>query len=104
MLGELKKRKPEWDSLILLNSQKGNFFLSEFQKEMELIESDIEWAVNNNSQLGKPTEMHKNRDLFFELLPTMGFQKAVEKTTEILVWRKCVRKIKRIIKKAMGRN
>lgn len=105
----IEKKKPEWDSvkgvsLILINTKKGLCLLSEFQSKMELIESDIEWAVNNNSQLGKPTEMHKKRNLFFKLLPQIGFQEAVEKATKISVWRKCVRNIKTIIKKVLRRN
>ena len=57
---------------------------------MEWIDSNLEWAVKNNSQLGKPTEMHRNRDLFFKYLHELGFQKAVEKAMSVPLWRRCV--------------
>ena len=71
---------------------------------MELIESDIKWAVVNNAQLRKPTEMHKNRETFFKLLPEHGFQKAVEKAVKVPMWRRCARKVKSVVKKLLKRN
>ena len=69
---------------------------------MDLIESDIEWAVCNNSQLGKPTEMHANRNLFFKLLPEVGFQNAVEKSIKISLWKRVIRKNEKNIENVGG--
>lgn len=104
----IEKSKPEWNSvegvsLILLNSKKGKLLLPEFEKKMTVIESSIEWAVSNNSQLGKPTEMHTNRNVFFKLLPNIGFQKAVEKAVDAPLWRRGIRKLKKITKKVLRR-
>ena len=103
----IEKSKTGWNpvegvSLILLNSSKGKQLLPEFDKKMDLIESDIEWAVCINSQLGKPTEMHANRNLFFKLLPEVGFQNAVEKSTKISLWKRVIRKMKKILKNVGG--
>lgn len=99
----IEKSRPEWDSsagisLIILNTKKGMDLLPKFEKKMELIESSLKWAVDNNSQLGKPTEMHINRDVFFKLLPKIGFEEAVERSLKISIWKRCVRKIRNIIK------
>ena len=100
----IEESKPEWNSskgvsLIILSTPKGLDLLSEFQNKMDWIESDIEWAVKNNSQLGKPTEMHRNRSIFFKYLPEVGFQRAVEKSLSVPLWKRCARKIKRIFKR-----
>lgn len=105
----IEKLKPEWNSvrgisLVLLNSPKGKIMLPEFEKKMILIESDIEWAINNNSQLGKPTEMHAGRDKFFKLLPKVGFQTAVEKSMKISLWTRGLRKFKRMVKEVLKRE
>lgn len=105
----IESSKPEWNSskgvsLVLLNTQKGLALLPEFQNKMECIDSDLEWAVKNNSQLGSPTEMHRNRDVFFKYFPELGFKKAVEKAMAVPFWKKCARKIKRIFGLEMKRN
>ena len=98
--------KPEWNSvegvsLVLFNTEKGLRLIPEFQNKMEWVESNIQWAVENNSQLGKPTEMHKNRDLFFKLLPQVGFYNAVEKSTKAPLWHKAARKAKHLLKRIL---
>ena len=96
----IESSKSEWNSsrgvsLVLLNTQKGLTLLSEFQNKMEWVDSDLEWAVKNNSQLGRPTEMHRNRAVFFKYFHELGFQQAVEKAMSVPLWKKCVRKIKK---------
>ena len=98
----IESSKPEWNSsrgvsLVLLNTQKGLTLLPEFQDKMEWIDSDLEWAVKNNSQLGRPTEMHRNRAVFFKYFHELGFQKSVEKAMSVPLWKRCARKIKRIL-------
>ena len=95
--------KPEWNpitgvSLIILNNEKGMSLLSNFENKMDLIESNIEWAIENNSQLKKPTIMHINREKFFCLLPRVGFQKAVEKSMKMYFYYKIINKIKSLIR------
>lgn len=105
----IEKSKPEWNSvegvsLILLNSSKGKLLLPEFEKKMTVFDSNIDWAVNNNSQLGNPTEMHTNRDTFFKLLPKVGFQNAVEKATKLSLRKRGLRRAKKIAKKVLKRR
>ena len=57
----------------------------------------LDWAVENNSQLGKPTEIHRNRAVFLKYFYELGFQKAVDKATSVPLWKKCVRKIKKLL-------
>ena len=82
---------------MLLNTQKGLTLLPEFQNKMEWIDSDLEWAVKNNSQLGRPTEMHGNRAVFFKHFHELGFRESVERAMLVPLWKRCARKIKRIL-------
>ena len=65
---------------------------------MNIIESNIEWAIENNSQLQRPTKMHTNREKFFKLLPKIGFERAVEKALKISFYSRVINKIKCLVK------
>lgn len=95
----IEQSKPEWDSkkgisLILLNTEKAVQLIPVLYSKMELIESNIKWAIDNNSQLIKPTDMHKNRDIFFKLFPKIGLYAAVNRSMRIPFWKHVIRKIK----------
>ena len=65
-------------SLIISNSPKGESFVSQITNIMNLREVDIEWAHKANAQLNSPTIMHKGRNVFFDKLDSVGFEKAVK--------------------------
>ena len=53
----------------------------------------IEWVKVNNMQFSKPTEMHKNRDLFFKLLKLKSFEESVNSSMKKPLLIRIVRKI-----------
>lgn len=64
-------------SLVLFNTPKGSNLLSAMQEYMDLRVVTQEWAVKTNAQLREPTNMHKNRTLFFEYFDSKPFEKNV---------------------------
>lgn len=84
-------------SLLISNSQKGEKVVEALQIEMQLRSVLLEWAVANNEQLRKPTQMHKNREVFFKALQKANFEKAVNKATKRSLLRRILGKIKRIL-------
>jgi len=95
----IEKQYPEWDSnagvsLILMNTERARSIGKSIFKDMELKETTLDWALENNNQLKEPTTMSDKRDLFFECYPKDGFYDAVNKCYKI----SALRKIKNIVK------
>lgn len=67
-------------SLILINSEKGSQALAGLEELMDIYPISVEWAVQANEQLHKPTDFHQNRAKFFDLIKTKSFRYAVRKT------------------------
>lgn len=91
-------------SLILANTKKGQRLLDLINREMILKPVDISWAMQTNSNLVRPTEMHKKRAVFFKLRHKYGFEKAVYTSTKRSFVRKILSKCKRIIKKILNKG
>ena len=94
----IEKEYPEWDALkgvscIIFNTKKGLTLLEDMRKQMTLKKMSIEWVKVNNMQFSKPTEMHKNRDLFFKLLKLKSFEESVNSSMKKPLLIRIVRKI-----------
>lgn len=83
-------------SLILINNEKSKSLVEEMKKYIELIETDINFAIKSNKQLNKPTEFHEKRSKFYTLIESTSFDKAI---------RKCIKQkplYRRIISKTLS--
>lgn len=85
-------------SMIFFNTKKGLDLKDDLCKLMDLRPVSLEWAISANEQLRKPTETHKNRDLFFQRFDTMPFSTNVKDCTRIPLLLKITKKISRIIR------
>lgn len=63
-------------SLVLANSQKGDWFLH--QTRMPIAEHPFEWSIPYNNLFSQRRYPNKNRNRFFSLYERFGFQKAYE--------------------------
>lgn len=75
---------PEMDddkgtSLIFINSQEGQTMLDNIKSELEYKEVDINKAVSYNSAAIKSVNMNPNRNVFFQELDYLEFDKLVKK-------------------------
>lgn len=75
-------RPVEGVSLILFNTEKARSTFNSIEEIMDLEEVSSEWALTSQRLFRAPTDMHKNRDQFFELWQKIGFKKAVFKCTK----------------------
>lgn len=96
---------PSWNSLegvslILANSENGVSLVDLVKTKMTLETIELDWAIKANSQLARPTEMHRNRKKFFKINKKLGFEKAVQKATKVTLVRRLLSKIKSIIKRS----
>lgn len=99
---------PNWDSLngvslTLVNTEKGRVFFEKLKHQMTLERVEVEWAKKTNSQLVRPTEMHKKRKKFFGLRRKYGFEKAVRIATKRSFVRRVLSRCKRIVKRVVGK-
>ena len=82
----IEKIKPEYNplkgvSLVLFNTEKAREILGELHCKMRLDLINPEWVWTSQRLFHTPTDMHKNRTKFFELLYNTEFDKAVFKCT-----------------------
>lgn len=65
-------------SVILVNTKKGQNIVKQLDSDMYLKETDLQYVVNRNTQLNRPTTKHKRYDDFFRIFDSMRFDEAVD--------------------------
>jgi coenzyme F420-reducing hydrogenase beta subunit len=103
---KIEKLYPQYNplfgvSLILSATDQGHRVLSKL-KDMPLTEISADWALNSQGVLNHPTAIHKDNDLFFQLLPKLGFRAAVFRVTNGPFLRRALSKVKFIVKRILG--
>lgn len=83
----IEKIKPEYRpiegvSLILFNTVKARDAFESINVKMDLEEVTPEWALTSQRLFRAPTEMHINRDQFFNIWKVTGFKRAVFRCTK----------------------
>lgn len=88
-------------SLILSATEKGHAVISKL-KGMNLTEISAEWALNSQRVMNHPTMIHKKTELYYRLLPKLGFRTAVFRVTDPPFVRKILSKAKSVVKRIFG--
>ena len=104
---KIEKLYPQYNplfgvSLILAATDQGHRVLSKL-KDMPLTEISADWALNSQGVLNHPTAIHKDNDLFFKLLPKLGFRASVFRVTDGSFLRRALYKVKSILKSMFRR-
>lgn len=103
----VKNVVPEFDddkgiSLVIVNTEKGRELFNYIKSKIVWKETDFEESIKYNSAMYCSAIKPKGRDKFFENLENMTFDKLVDKYTDkpkkVSIFRKFIRKIKKIIK------
>ena len=94
---------PEWDSLkgvslILGNTPKGWGVCEKLSSKMFLREISLNWAIEHNQQLMKPTKMSSRRKRFFYFRRTKSFYRSVNLAMKNSILHKIINKINSIRK------
>lgn len=96
---------PEFDddrgvSLILVNSKKGQHYLSLIEDKMSIIETDIDYAIKYNPSAIRPVHKHPKRNEFFNMLGTgIALNTAIEKCIKPSFIQRVKRNVRRILSK-----
>lgn len=88
-------------SLILVHTKKGNDLLKGIKDINHIQECDLDKAIKGNPSILKTLPVNKNREKFFNKLDTNNLNTIVEKYTKVCIFRKILRKGKRIVKKIL---
>ena len=86
-------------SLILVNSEKGQEIFTKISSDIEVIDTDLDYAISYNPSLVKHVEYNKDRDKFFEELNNDNLEQLIYKYTKITLVQKVKNKVKGLLSK-----
>lgn len=78
-LCELNAGKSDTISCVLVNSEKGNQLLSAVSSELSLYETKLDWIIERNKNLIRPTHRPKEREHFYSDIKKLGYKKWAER-------------------------
>ena len=95
---------PEFDddkgtSLVLVHTKKGQEALSLISKQIEVIETDGEFAIQHNPCIVRPVQYNHKRDKFFEDFEKVDLIKNIKRNTKTGVTKRFKRKLKSILRR-----
>lgn len=93
----LEKDVHKGESMIVINTKKGEKLLKHIENICNLEELSLDFAINNNAQFRENCKFHKNRKDFFENLDKYRFDKLINKYIKI-------NKIRIVISKIVPNN
>lgn len=89
-------------SLVIVNSQKGEFLFKKISEKMEYKKVDLKEAVKYNPSYDNISIRNKNADKFFEELNDKKFNKLVNKyVPKISIFKRIKNKLKSLVKKIL---
>lgn len=100
----VQNKHPEIDddkgvSLILVNSEKGQIIFDNISENIELIRTDLDYAISCNSCIIKPVKYNIKRDKFFEELNYNNLNQLIEKNVKVSISKKIKHKVKSMLLK-----
>ena len=84
-------------SVLLVHTEKGEKILEDINAEIEICEVPLEFVKSTNSAIEKSCEMNPKRMKFYASIHK-GMIKAIKRQTQVLMWVRIKRKIKRLLK------
>lgn len=95
---------PEFDddkgtSLILVNTQKGQDIFNKISIDMDVLKTDLDYALSNNQSIVRPVKRNTKREKFFRELRDNNLEKVITKYTEPDFMEKVKEKGLRILRK-----
>lgn len=81
-------------SLVLINTKKGKEVFEKIACNMQVIKTDIEFAIGNNPCIVKPVKYNKNREKFFRVLKEDNLEESITKYIKPPISQKIKWKIK----------
>ena len=100
----IEKIYPKFDddrgvSLVLLNSKKGLEIFNKILLHMDIMESNLEYAVKYNPSIIKSVSYNRNRKKYFSIMDEIDIESAIIKYTKVSFISRIKNKMVRILKK-----
>lgn len=95
----VQNKHPEFDddkgvSLILVNSEKGEFVLNEISDCIEFMNTDLDYAISKNPCILRPVKYNDKREVFFKNLNNENLEELIYKYTKTILITKIRNKVK----------
>lgn len=100
---------PEFDddkgvSLVVVNTIKGKEVFDCIYNNMDVIDTNLDYAITNNPSIIKSVTYNKNREKFFSNLNDNNLEELIETYTKITIYTKVKNKLKYILKRCIRRD
>lgn len=100
----VQNKHPEFDddkgtSLILINSEKGRDIFNNISMNLDVIKTDLNYAILNNPCIVKPVDYNKRRDNFFNKINSIELEKNIQKNIKVRFPKKIIKKVRNILSK-----
>ncbi|MGG7147408.1 Coenzyme F420 hydrogenase/dehydrogenase, beta subunit C-terminal domain [Clostridium butyricum] len=98
----IQKIHPDFDddrgaSLALVNTRRGQDIIKNISSNMDIIETDLEYAINCNPCIVRPVKYNSKRDKFFNEFHKNNIEKTICKYTKVELSKKIYRKTRGIL-------
>ncbi len=84
-------------SLILINSEKGQDTFNKISDNIEIIRTDLDYAISHNPCIVRPVKYNSKREEFFKELNNDNLDKLIEKYTKVALGQRIKNKIKNVL-------
>ena len=100
----VQNKHPEFDddkgvSLVLVNSKKGQYIFNKISDKIEMIESDLDYAVSCNPCIVRPVKYNDKREKFFKTINESNLNDVINRYTKVSIVKKVLFKIRYILSK-----
>ena len=85
----------------MIHSKKGKLLLEKINQYTCIKETDLNFAIENNSAISKSSVSHKNRNAFFEKMKSRNIDYAISSCLKIPIHIKIISFFKRVIRKIL---
>ena len=95
----VQNKHPEFDddkgvSLILVNSEKGKSIFNKISNNLEVITTELDYAISHNPCIVRPVKYNDKREKFFKKLNNNNLEQLIDKYTKVTLFQKIKNKIK----------
>lgn len=105
----IQDKHPDFDddkgvSLVLVNSDKGQYVFNKINNYIDIINTDLEYSISHNPSIITPTKYNEKRDMFFkDLNNNNNLEDVIEKYTKISLHRRIINRVIYELKKIKKR-
>lgn len=86
-------------SLILINSEKGREIFNNISMNLDIIKTDLEYAILNNPCIVKPVNYNKRRNNFFKKINSTELETNIQKNLKVNTLKKIIAKVRNVLSK-----